>query len=85
MASASIAIDMVLDNAECDEVGRHHDNGDDEGNGCDERCEERAEPEPRARRKAMNARPVAMGWRIMTRVSAFEVSVEALLKVVPSI
>lgn len=42
-------------------------------------------PEPRARRKAMNARPVAMGWRIMTRVSAFEVSVEALLKVVPSI
>jgi len=39
-------------------------------------------PEPTARRKAMNARPVAMGWRIMTRVRALEVSIEAELKVV---
>ena len=41
-------------------------------------------PEPRARRKAMNARPVAMGWRIMTRVRAFAVSADAVEKVVPS-
>jgi len=39
-------------------------------------------PEPIARRKAMNARPVAMGWRIMTRVRALEVSIEAVVKVV---
>jgi hypothetical protein len=34
---------MVLDDAECDEVGRHHDDCDDEGYCCDERREERAE------------------------------------------
>jgi hypothetical protein len=34
---------MVLDDAECDEVGRHHDDGDDESYACDERREERAE------------------------------------------
>lgn len=42
-------------------------------------------PAPRARRNAMNARPQAMGWRIMTRVRAFDVSVDAALKVVWSI
>jgi len=42
-------------------------------------------PAPSARRKAMNARPQAIGCRIMTRVSAFEVSVDAVLNVVRSI
>jgi len=41
-------------------------------------------PEPRARRKAMNARPQTMGWRTITRVRALVVSVWALLKVVLS-
>jgi hypothetical protein len=30
----------------------------------------------------MNVTPQATGWRIMTRVSAFEVSVAAVVKVV---
>jgi len=41
-------------------------------------------PEPTARRKAMKLTPQAMGWRIMTRVSALEVSVDARLKSVLS-
>lgn len=41
-------------------------------------------PEPSARRKAMKARPQAMGWRIMTRVRAFELSVAAVVNWVPS-
>jgi len=39
-------------------------------------------PEPMARRKAIKVKPQAMGWRIMTRVRAFEVSIEAVVKVV---
>jgi hypothetical protein len=42
-------------------------------------------PLPRARRKAMKARPQAMGCRIITLVSAFAVSPLAVLKPVPSI
>lgn len=42
-------------------------------------------PAPSARRKAMKERPQAMGCRIMTRVRALVVSVEAVLNVVPSI
>lgn len=37
-------------------------------------------PAPRARRKEMNARPQATGCRIMTRVRALVVSVEAVEK-----
>ena len=37
-------------------------------------------PLPRARRKAMKLRPVATGWRTITRVSAFEVFSWASLK-----
>lgn len=42
-------------------------------------------PEPSARRKAMKARPHAIGCRIMTLVSALAVSPPAVLNVVPSI
>jgi len=42
-------------------------------------------PEPIARRKAMKARPHAIGWRIMTFVRELAVSPEAVLKPVPSI
>ncbi len=42
-------------------------------------------PEPRASKKAMNARPQAIGCRIMTRVRASAVSPDAALKPVPSI
>jgi len=42
-------------------------------------------PAPSARRKAINAKPQAMGWRIMTRVRALVVSIDALLKSVLSI
>ena len=42
-------------------------------------------PEPSATRKAMKARPVTIGCRIMTRVSTFVESLEAVLKVVSSI
>jgi hypothetical protein len=42
-------------------------------------------PEPRARRNAINAKPQAIGCRIMTRVSLFVVSSEAVLKEDPSI
>lgn len=43
------------------------------------------QPEPKASRKAMKASPQAMGWRIMTLVSASAVSPLAVLKPVPSI
>jgi len=42
-------------------------------------------PAPRARRKAMNARTQATGWRTMTRVSALVVFLDAVLKSVWSI
>ena len=42
-------------------------------------------PEPRARRKAMNARANATGCKIMTRVSASDVFSDAVLKSVLSI
>jgi len=42
-------------------------------------------PEPSAMRKAMKETPVTMGCRTMTRVSAFVVSLEAVLKLVSSI
>jgi len=41
-------------------------------------------PDPRARRKAMNATPQAIGWRIMTRVRPLAVSPETVEKPVPS-
>ena len=36
-------------------------------------------PAPSARRKAMKANPHAIGWRIMTRVRALDVSIDAWL------
>lgn len=42
-------------------------------------------PEPIAKKKAMKAKPQAMGWRIITLVRAFAVSPDAVLKPVPSI
>lgn len=41
-------------------------------------------PAPRARRKAMKARPQAIGWRTITFVRALALSAAAVLKPVPS-
>lgn len=43
MAASSILVDCVFDDASPHEIGRHDDNGDEEGDERDHGCEERAE------------------------------------------
>jgi len=40
MGATAILVDLVFDDAECNEIDDHNDEGDDEGNSRDKRCKE---------------------------------------------